>query len=545
MPSSSRGARPKADQKLALFAAYVQRVNTLILGSRDFQAAADAAVEELGTLLHLSRCIIVLTGKSGRITVEAQWAVDVAPLPHPLSYPAEPIQRALTNGHPIVSYDASGADPDLAAFVEREAPPSVERPQAAMFAVIRKSGALAGCLIAHECRQPRIWSQAERDLLEAVAEQFGAVLRQREMRRQTEDERSWLALILDTAADGIAVVDEHGRYLRLNAAARRILNFPSGDPRQFTVLDVTRNRLEVRYPGGGRVPIQQMALQRALRGETVRDVEEVIHHRDTGQDLHVRLSAAPILDLQGHIRGAVILAVDLSRMKELARLKDDFLSMVSHELRTPITTIRGAALALKRYGDTLDPEDRRQLLTDLVTEGERLHLMVEDLLGLTKSHVGLILQAEPVSLRAFLDRLLPILKERLTCPRLTWRVPQNLPAVDADSAYLEQVVRNLVTNACQHAGLGSEILVTARRDGQMVRVSVLDRGPGIPLEDRERIFEPFVHAHVSGSGQHGIGLGLPVARRLTEIMGGRIWVEGREGGGAAFHVLLPAAIPDS
>lgn len=543
MCSSSRGTRSGARRHLSAIAAYLRSTSAPVEGPADVQAMARAAVEGLGPLLDVSRCILVLANHPGEAPVQAQWTAGSVPFPDPLSYLDAAAYRALVPGRALV-YDAAEADPAGAAFVEAHTPPGQEPPAAAAFVPVRKDRSPVGCLAVHETRRARVWTEEERDLLAAAADQIGAALAQADARRALEEGRSWLELVIDTMTEGIAVIDEQGRFLRLNPAGRSILGLtepPAGDLR---LQDTARMDIEVRYPAGGPIPPDQMVTRRALRGEVVRDVEEVIRHRKTGREIHVRLSAAPIRGPAGGIRGAVIVAVDMTRMKELARLKDDFFSMVSHELRTPLTTMRGAALALQRYGDTLDPEDRRQLLSDLVDEGERLHLMVEDLLGLAKSHVGLILQLEPVSLRAFLDRVLPSMRERFGCAALAWHVLPDVPALEADVTYLEQIVRNLVSNACRHAGTSTEILVTARREGRMVRLSVLDRGPGIAPDDRERVFEPFFHARASAARERGAGLGLSVVRRLTEVMGGQVWVEARDGGGAAFHVLLPAALPE-
>jgi len=257
---------------------------------------------------------------------------------------------------------------------------------------------------------------------------------------------------------------------------------------------------------------------------------------------------------------------DVSHFRELDRLKDEFINTVSHELRTPTTTIRGGALTLAKRGDMLEPEVRRQLLRDIAEESERLHHLVEDLLSMTRSRAGMQLTPEPLRLHRMVGKVIGSLGGRLGNHPVSVDVPADLPLAEADPLALEQVLRNLVENAGRHSPRGGRIEVSARaiaagqrpatgatgandtargHDHEPARellVRVADQGPGIPAEDRERVFEPFYRLPASvQSATQGAGLGLAVCRRLVEMSGGRIWAEARAAGGTAFAFTLPIA----
>ncbi|MCX6021561.1 MAG: ATP-binding protein, partial [Chloroflexi bacterium] len=181
-----------------------------------------------------------------------------------------------------------------------------------------------------------------------------------------------------------------------------------------------------------------------------------------------------------------------------------------------------------------------RLLEDIAAEAERLTRMIENLLEVSREEGAGRLTVEPVALRPLLRGLLRRMRPALGGRRVVCRVPPGLPPLEADPVALEQVIGNLLDNAARYTPPGAPVSVTARRLGGQVALRVADRGAGIPPEDRERAFAPFVRL---GCGdRQGMGLGLAVCRRLIEAQGGTIHVEGRRAGpGAAVVVMLPAA----
>lgn len=217
----------------------------------------------------------------------------------------------------------------------------------------------------------------------------------------------------------------------------------------------------------------------------------------------------------------------------------------SHELRTPITTIYGAAQVLRKLqASESESSSAPELLTDLALETERLHRLVEDLLVLSRFERGrLEMSMEPV----LVNRVVEGAARRVAdvAPRLALqiRTDVDVPPVAADPTYLEQVLRNLVSNAVKYAGEAAHVLIDVASADGIVRVRVEDDGPGIPEEDRTRIFELYERLD-DAVAQPGSGIGLFVCRQLIEAMGGTIAVGRAESGGARFTIELPAIAQD-
>ena len=231
------------------------------------------------------------------------------------------------------------------------------------------------------------------------------------------------------------------------------------------------------------------------------------------------------------------------RVQEELRLaneaKDEFLGLVSHELRTPITTIYGGARLMRSRGDNLDPDSKQGVLDDIEHESERLHRIVEDLLVLARVELGQEVITEPVLVQRVAERTVSVLGKRKAGRQIDLDMSADLPPVRASSVYLEQVLRNLVNNADKYSPADETIEVTARQDGDVVVVSVLDRGPGIPAEELELIFERFYRSSGTAKQAGGAGIGLTVCKRLLEAQSGRIWARARDGGGLAISFSLP------
>jgi two-component system, OmpR family, sensor histidine kinase KdpD len=224
---------------------------------------------------------------------------------------------------------------------------------------------------------------------------------------------------------------------------------------------------------------------------------------------------------------------------EAERLRSSLLSSVSHDLRTPLSVIAGAASALLQSDPPLDAEARRDLAETIQEEGLRLNRLVRNLLDMTRLASGAVKVAkewQPIEgvVGAALDRLEDALRGR----KVTVRVPPELPPVPIDDLLVEQVLINLLENAVKYTPVGSPIDIAVKLDHGGLLVEVADRGPGIPDDQADRVFEKFYRLPRDGTGG-GAGLGLAICRGIVEAHGGRIWAAPREGGGAVFRFTLP------
>ncbi len=226
-----------------------------------------------------------------------------------------------------------------------------------------------------------------------------------------------------------------------------------------------------------------------------------------------------------------------ARAEGLLRIREGFGSMLAHEVRTPVTVILGDAHLLGRPG--LPEGTAHELVEDMRLEAERLHRLIEDLLVLNRGDELLEITPEPLALPALVQHFAQSeLGDARTDVEL--RIEHPVPLVAGDATYVQQILRNLVSNARKYAG-DSGVTLVVGGDGACGRLSVLDHGPGIEPGEEGRLFDPFVRG-ARAAGKPGAGVGLYVCRRLAEAMGGRIWVERREPRGVAFHLELPAFV---
>lgn len=251
------------------------------------------------------------------------------------------------------------------------------------------------------------------------------------------------------------------------------------------------------------------------------------------EDLGRRLGLA--IDNSRHFEESKRIAAELQIANEA---KDEFLGLISHELRTPITVIHGGARILRMRGDTLDESTRMELIADIEEESDRLHRIVENLLVLSRAELKSHFEPEPILLHRVVREMAAIFRRQRRQREVVVEC-DDIPPVAADQGFIEQLLRNLLSNADKYSPASSPILVqVTTRNGDAV-VSVSDNGPGVSPEDTERIFERFFRAASTQSFASGAGMGLAVCKRLVEAMSGTIWAENREEGGLSAFFTVP------
>jgi two-component system, OmpR family, sensor histidine kinase KdpD len=225
---------------------------------------------------------------------------------------------------------------------------------------------------------------------------------------------------------------------------------------------------------------------------------------------------------------------------EAERLRTLLLSSVSHDLRTPLATITGAASSLLESEGLLGAETRRELIQSVLDEAERLNRLLGNLLSMTRIESGGVqLQKEWQPLEEVIGAALNHVEKILRGRRVSVAIPDDLPLVLIDGALMEQVLVNLLENAIKYTPEETAIEITARFEKGQVVVEVADRGPGLPAEEVERIFEKFYRGPDAGA-RGGVGLGLSICRGIIEAHGGEIRAANRENGGAAFRFTISA-----
>ena len=227
---------------------------------------------------------------------------------------------------------------------------------------------------------------------------------------------------------------------------------------------------------------------------------------------------------------------DVTERHRIDEVRENILASVSHELRTPLTVVLGSALTLKRRWPTLTDDERDNMITLLAGQARRLERLLNDLLDVDGLRHGRV-RFEPAR-----TDLAPLVESVVAGRQLDGR-PIDVQAesvfAEIDPAKVERIVDNLLANAERHTPEGTPITVAIEPNGRGVLLRVDDRGPGVPDEEKDAIFEAFRRG--SGVEAAGVGVGLSLVAQFVALHGGRAWVEDREGGGASFRVLLPSA----
>src|SRR5438093_943733 len=221
-------------------------------------------------------------------------------------------------------------------------------------------------------------------------------------------------------------------------------------------------------------------------------------------------------------------------------MKNTFLTAVSHDLRTPLSAILGSAITLQQ-GDELGitDQERRDLLAALTSKTHRLTALVTDLLDMDRLSRGVVEpRLAPVEVGDLVTRLVGE-TELLSGHQLHVQVRPTVVVVDR--SMVERIVENLMANTAKHTPPGTSVWIRVSPHPDGVLISVEDDGPGVPVDLRESLFQPFERGPTVNPHSPGVGLGLSLVARFAELHGGRAWVEDREGGGAAFRVFLPGA----
>ena len=224
---------------------------------------------------------------------------------------------------------------------------------------------------------------------------------------------------------------------------------------------------------------------------------------------------------------------------ETNQLRAALFSSVTHDLRTPLASIKASVTSLLSETAVHDAAQQRELLTTVLEETDRLNRVVGNLMDLAKIRAGALEPArEPAAVDELVQAVVARMRPQLAEVSVRSAIRPDLPDVFVDPVQIDQVLTNLLENAALHSPPGGEISITAAPFLDVVQVRVADRGPGIPADDRERVFEAFYRGDAAPE-RPGSGLGLAIARAIVVAHGGKIWVEGAPGGGTVVVFELP------
>lgn len=366
--------------------------------------------------------------------------------------------------------------------------------------------------------------------------------------RSLTGERNRSAAILRSMVEGVAVIDVQERLVFSNRAFSESLNLDSTRIDGRPVIEVVRSselvsliRRALTGEEGLRADISVGIIQQLTFSVSVAPVQAL--------ETPVGPEAAPSsgvtnVSMSGKPSGAVVVLHDVTELRRLERVRQDFVANVSHEFKTPLTAIQGFAETLLA-GALEDPDHNRRFLEIIRDHAERLAALTNDLLKLARIEAGqLEVDLGPVNLLEVIERCaeVTLLKASQKQIALETDVPPGLPPVRGDASLLREVIQNLLDNAIQYTPAGGRIKVSAVAGLREATVIVEDTGIGIPLADQERIFERFYRVDAGRSREAGgTGLGLSIAKHIVEVHGGHLCVESEVGHGSKFSFSLALA----
>jgi len=337
---------------------------------------------------------------------------------------------------------------------------------------------------------------------------------------------------IDSLYDPVIVTDAAGCIQRINRAAEPVFGTEARVLGK-RVQDVTND------PRLSMAVLDVLASQRSIASE---ESAATVPLAVEGVERSFRQRTTPMRDAENRLVGAVMLLEDVTHLREIDRVKSEFIATASHELRTPLTSLEmGIHLLLEPAAGELSNR-QRELLTICRDDTLRLDTLVKDLLDLSRIESG---EAQPllaaVSARELMIGAAEPLRRQMDSKGIACHIdaPPELPLIMADRGQIERVITNLLTNAIRATDRGGRIEMTAvPRDG-CVAISVRDPGHGIPRDYLARVFDPFVQ--VPGSPASGVGLGLSISRRIVQAHGGQITVRSEPGHGTTFTFTVPMA----
>ncbi len=380
---------------------------------------------------------------------------------------------------------------------------------------------------------PRIFTTEERTGLEGMA---AATAQGFERLRAQQAERRSLHLLEAIVAQmpvGVRVMALDGTIIAGNPLAAAVWH---GSEEARTLADYAA--WPMFHQDGRPYELPERPAFRALQGETVVDEETFIGRFDGTRGV-LSISAAPIRDPGGRIMAGVVVTADITDRKDREASRDAFMAVLSHELRTPMTSIAAATRLLQIRAGDLDAETVTGLYDDIAAETGRLNRIVENLMVLSRIELATMLPTgEPIKLDRLLPRVVQAEQGLWTESRFDLECDRSLPVARGDPGYLDQVMRNLLSNAAKYAPGRIEVAVRREPNAQEVLISVRDHGPGVAAEEAGHIFELFWRSPGQSGRAPGAGVGLFVVRKLVEAMDGRVWLDPSVLDGARFVVAL-------
>jgi len=385
-----------------------------------------------------------------------------------------------------------------------------------LYVPLRVRGKTIGVLGVDNRKAGRSLTAEDRTVMMAMADYAAIAIDNAQLYQASESERVKLETILTQTESGVIVLDPENRVVLINRAARQLYRV-EGEVAGRSLAEVVDDpRLLALARVGGDAPRR----------------EEL--EAPDGRVFSAQRTLIPDV-------GQAIVMQDITHLKDLDRIKSEFVTTVSHDLRSPLTAILGYVELIERAGNVNDQQ--REFIRRVRLSVDHMTRLVADLLDLGRIEAGLdaSLEVTPISVlaRYALDGLRSAAEMKQQ--KVETVLSDDLPMVRGDPYRLRQMIGNLLENAIKYTPASGEIVVAAVVEGDQVILRVSDSGPGIPASDQPYIFDKFFRASNVPDDSGGTGLGLSIVKSIVDTHQGRIWVDSQLGRGTTFTVVLPRA----
>lgn len=379
------------------------------------------------------------------------------------------------------------------------------------------------------------FSAEDRKLLQSFASQAAIAAHNAQLYTDATQQKQHMDAVLESAADGIFILDPSLRFQRFNRACGRLTGYRAEEV-------IGRKHSEVirwlqREPG--------LSLEEAEAGGWPLSAQATLYVEgdlitSSGGAISVGIRYAPTLSNDNRLLSIVANVRDITKFREAEELKNTFISIISHELRTPVTLIKGYVGTLRREDADWDPNTVRDSLAVIEEESDRLSTLIDDLLDASRLAAG-ALSLNPTEIA--MDRLAENLAKRFETqsPQHEFMLdfPADFPMIVADEDRIAQVLSNLFSNAVKYSSEGGKITISGQATEDEIIICVRDEGTGIAPEDIPRVFDLFYRSNEASRKTPGAGLGLFLTKAVVEAHEGRIWVDDRVSDGARICFSLP------
>ncbi len=482
--------------------------------------------KSIAQLLQAESCMLLLVGEDGELIPQ---------------YPAFGFTQEELSGVKLNLVEAGTWSPDPLCPIQSVDGLSVAcdgewKRQAALVAPLRAQDRLIGAVLVSE-RPGSKFNEDDLRLLTILSANAAVIVQNAILYQSVDRERDELDAIISNTSDAIIIVDQENRVARINSAAEALLGWMSDE-----VVGRGCEEALFNYPAGfPDGPKLNLSLLEVIeKRQPTPYFETVVVTRDGSE----RDLAASYSFVRSEARGeglGVVIARDISKLREVDRMKSEFVSMVSHELRTPLGLIKGYASTLLNPQLSLDQPTVQRFLMGIDGAADRLARLIENVLNVSRIESGLLkISPQQVDLTHLVSVAVSTARASAKGREIVLDVPRRPVKLEGDRVQLELVMDNLLGNAIKYSPMGKLIRVELHKKSSEVEVRVIDQGIGIAGQHLPRVFDKFYRVEGGHSRRTpGSGLGLYICRNIIEAHGGRIWAESVLGQGSSFAFVLP------